>query len=129
MPEKNTPRPTDAELNILRALWQRGPSTVRQVQEQLQPERPAGYTTVLKLMQIMTVKGLVQRDESRRTHVYRPALAAEKTQRQLVGDLLDRAFDGSAQKLVMQALSAKRVSAEELTQIRSLLDAIERGDP
>ena len=129
MPEKNTPRPTDAELNILRALWQRGPSTVRQVQEQLQPERPAGYTTVLKLMQIMTAKGLLERDESRRTHVYRPALAAEKTQRQLVGDLLDRAFDGSAQKLVMQALSAKRVSAEELTQIRSLLDAIERKDP
>jgi predicted transcriptional regulator len=129
MPEKNTPRPTEAELNILRALWQRGPSTVRQVQEQLQPERPAGYTTVLKLMQIMTAKGLLERDESRRTHVYRPALAAEKTQRQLVGDLLDRAFDGSAQKLVMQALSTKRVSAEELSQIRSLLDAIERGDP
>ena len=129
MPEKNTPRPTDAELNILRALWQRGPSTVRQVQEQLQPERPAGYTTVLKLMQIMTAKGHLERDESRRTHVYRPALAAEKTQRQLVGDLLDRAFDGSAQKLVIQALSAKRVSAEELTQIRSLLDAIERKDP
>ena len=129
MPEKNTPRPTDAELNILRALWQRGPSTVRQVQEQLQPERRSGYTTVLKLMQIMTAKGLLERDESRRTHVYRPALAAEKTQRQLVGDLLDRAFDGSAQKLVMQALSTKRVSAEELIQIRSLLDAIERGDP
>lgn len=129
MPQKKTPRPTDAELAILRVLWQRGPSTVRQVREQIQAERPAGYTTVLKLMQIMTAKGLVERDESRRTHVYRPAASAEKTQRQLVGDLLDRAFEGSARKLVLQALSAKPVSAEELSQIRSLLDAIERGDP
>ena len=129
MPQKNTPRPTDAELDILRVLWQRGPSTVRQVREQIQAERPAGYTTVLKLMQIMTAKGLVERDESRRTHVYRPAVSAEKTQRQLVGDLLDRAFEGSARKLVLQALSAKPVSTEELSQIRSLLDAIERGDP
>ena len=129
MPQKKTPRPTDAEIAILRVLWQRGPSTVRQVREQIQAERPAGYTTVLKLMQIMTAKGLVERDESRRTHVYRPAASAEKTQRQLVGDLLDRAFEGSARKLVLQALSAKPVSAEELSQIRSLLDAIERGDP
>jgi len=129
MPQKKTPRPTDAELDILRVLWQRGPSTVRQVWEQIQAGRPAGYTTVLKLMQIMTAKGLLERDESRRTHVYRPAVSAEKTQRQLVGHLLDRAFEGSARKLVLQALSAKPVSAEELSQIRSLLDAIERGEP
>jgi BlaI family transcriptional regulator, penicillinase repressor len=116
------PRPTDAELAILRVLWARGPSTVRQVHEELSRDRPAAYTTALKLMQIMTEKGLVARDERDRTHVYHPRLSEEQTQRQLVRDLLDRAFGGSSSKLVMQALAAKRASAEELTEIRRLLE-------
>lgn len=123
---KRIPRPTDAELAILRVLWRRGPSTVRQVHDVLNAEKPTGYTTVLKFMQIMTEKGLLLRDESRRSHVYRPQRPAEKTQQQLVGDLLDRAFEGSAQRLVMQALNAKKVSPEELAEIRALLDEIER---
>lgn len=122
------PRPTDAELAILRVLWRRGPSTVRQVHDVLSAEKPTGYTTVLKLMQIMTEKGLLLRDESRRSHVYRPQVPAEETQQQLVGDLLERAFEGSAQRLVMQALSSKRVTPEELAQIRALLDRIERRE-
>ena len=120
-----TPRPTEAELEILRVLWQRGPSTVRGVQEALNAERPTGYTTVLKLMQIMTEKRLLLRDKSRPAHVYRPRVPAEKTQQQLVADLLDRAFAGSADKLVMHALSAKPVSRRELAQIRALLDRME----
>ena len=129
MAKPTSPRPTDAELDILRVLWEQGPCTVRQVQEALSESRPTGYTTALKLLQIMTVKGLVLRDESQRTHVYRARCAEEKTQRQLVGDLLERAFGGSAQKLVMQALAAKRASAEELAEIRKLLDELEGGSP
>jgi len=120
-------RPTDAELDVLRVLWRRGPSTVRQVHDALSAEKATGYTTVLKIMQIMTQKGLLLRDETQRSHVYRPHVPAEKTQRQLIGDLLDRAFEGAAQTLVMQALSTKRIPAEELAQIRALLDEIE-GD-
>lgn len=116
------PRPTDAELAILRVLWDRGPSTVRQVHEALSRERPAAYTTALKLMQIMTDKGLLARDESERTHVYHPRLTEEQTQRQLVHDLLERAFGGSSSKLVMQALATTRASAEDLVEIRRLLD-------
>src|SRR5690242_18271556 len=116
------PRPTDAELNILRVLWARGPSTVREISDELNRERPVGYTTVLKFMQIMTEKGLLLRDESARTHVYRTKLSEEKTLRQLVQDLLHRAFGGSAQKLVMQALSAKKASRAELDEIRKLID-------
>jgi BlaI family penicillinase repressor len=121
------PRPTDAELAILRVLWERGPSTVRQVHESLSGERAVGYTTALKLMQIMADKGLVERDETGRRHVYRARLSEERTQRQLLQDLLDRAFGGSALKLVMQALSTKKASAEELAQIRRLLEERERG--
>jgi len=121
------PRPTDAELAILRVLWKRGPSTVRQVHASLHAERATGYTTVLKLLQIMAEKGLVDRDDTDRTHVYRARLSEERTQRQLLQDLLDRAFGGSALKLVMQALSTKRASPEELAQIRQLLDERERG--
>ena len=117
-----TPKPTDAELAILRVLWSRGPSTVRQVHEVLSRERPTAYTTALKLLQIMTEKGLVARDERDRTHVYHPRLSEEQTQRQLIGDLLDRAFGGSASKLVMQALAARKATPEELGQIRRLLD-------
>ena len=116
------PRPTDAELALLRVLWERGPSTVRQVHEVIAAERPTGYTTVLKVLQIMTEKGLVERDERARTHVYRATLSATETQRQLVGDLLDRAFGGSAAALVMQALAARRATSEELAEIRRLLD-------
>jgi len=119
------PRPTEAELEILRVLWQRGSCTVREVQEVLCDQKPTGYTTVLKLMQIITEKGLLLSDESQRTHVYRPRTPAEKTQQQLVADLLDRAFEGSADQLVMHALSAKPVSAVELTKIRALLDRLE----
>jgi BlaI family transcriptional regulator, penicillinase repressor len=121
------PRPTDAELAILRVLWERGPSTVRQVHASPHAERATGYTTVLKLLQIMAEKGLVDRDDTDRTHVYTARLSEERTQRQLLQDLLDRAFGGSALKLVMQALSTKRASPEELAQIRQLLDERERG--
>ena len=117
------PRPTDAELAILRVLWERGPSTVRQVHDVLSRDRPTAYTTALKLLQIMAEKGLVTRDERERTHVYQPRVSEDQTQRQLVRDLLDRAFGGSSSKLVMQALATKRASAEELGEIRRLLDS------
>lgn len=124
-----TRRPTDAELQILRVLWQRGPSTVREVQETFAQERKeAGYTTVLKLLQIMTEKGLVRRDESQRAHLYEARRAREETQRQLLGDLVDRAFGGSAANLVMQALSGRRTSPEEVSRIRRLLDELDGGD-
>jgi len=112
-------KPTDAELGILRVLWSRGPSTVRQVAEAL--GREAGYTTVLKLLQIMTEKRLVLRDEAERTHIYQPAYTQDQTQRQLVTDLLDRVFDGSAAQLVLQALATNKTSPEELDEIRKLL--------
>src|SRR4051812_47202666 len=118
-----TPRPTDAELSILRILWERGPSTVRQVHDALARERQAAYTTALKLLQIMTEKGLVDRDERDRTHIYRARLSEETTQRQLVRDLLDRAFGGSASKLILQALATRRASADELRDIRKAIDS------
>jgi len=114
-------KPTDAELAILRVLWARGPSTVRQVAEQM--GREGGYTTVLKLLQIMTEKRLVRRDESSRTHVYEAAHTQDQTERQLVSDLLDRVFDGSAVKLVLQALAATKSSHEELDEIKKLIAA------
>jgi predicted transcriptional regulator len=122
MNRSSAPRPTDAELAILRILWERGPSTVRQVHEILGQERTAAYTTALKLLQIMTEKGLVERDERDRTHIYRARLSEETTQRQLVRDLVDRAFGGSSTKLVMQALATKRASADELRDIRKAID-------
>ncbi len=127
MTNTKPPRPTDAELAILRVLWTRGASTVRQVHESLSRERPAAYTTALKMLQIMTEKGLVRRDESDRTHIYQSRLTEEQTQRQLVRDLLDRAFGGSSSKLVLQALSAKRATAEELGEIRRLLESARDG--
>jgi len=122
MSRSSSPRPTDAELAILRILWDLGPSTVRQVHDVLGRERPSAYTTALKLLQIMTEKGLVERDERDRTHVYRARLSEEHTQRQLVRDLVDRAFGGSAAKLVLQALASKHASPDELRQIRHMLD-------
>ena len=117
-------QPTAAELEILRALWRLGPSTVRDVHEALR-ERRVGYTTVLKLLQIMTEKGLVKRDESQRAHVYEVRVPEEQTQTQLVRDLVDRAFGGSPGRLVMQALSSRKATPEERDRIRQLLDELE----
>ena len=127
MPKSIIPRPTDTELAILRVLWTRGASTVRQVHDVLLRERPTAYTTALKMLQIMTEKGLVRRDDSDRTHIYRANLSEEQTQRQLIRDLVDRAFGGSASKLVMQALAARKASAEELMEIRRLLESTREG--
>ncbi len=127
MVEHHPPRPTDAELAILRVLWSRGASTVRDVYDQLNRNAPTGYTTVLKLLQIMTEKGLVVRDETQRAHIYEARYSEQKTQRQLLLDLADRAFGGSAAKLVLQALSGRKTSAEELSAIRDLLDRLEGG--
>lgn len=121
------PKPTEAELAILRVLWQRGPSTVRQVCDALNESKKTGYTTVLKFLQIMTEKGLVTRDESPYAHVYQAKLPQEQAQRALVADLLDRAFEGSMSDLVMQALSAKKATPEELAEIRRILKSHERG--
>ena len=125
MAKQNTPQPTERELTILGILWDNGPSTVRDVNEKMNKQQRTGYTTTLKLMQIMTEKGLVVRDDSKFKHIYKPAISQERTQRQLVGDLLERAFSGSAEKLVMRALSAKKVSAGELAKIRKMLDEME----
>ena len=125
MAKKHIPQPTDREVEILRILWDNGPSTVRQVNEEMNRQQRTGYTTTLKLMQIMTEKGLLVRDDSKFQHVYKPAISEEKTQKQLVGDLLERAFSGSAEKLVVRALSAKKVSAKELAKIRKMLDEME----
>jgi predicted transcriptional regulator len=122
---KTTVRPTGAELEILGVLWERGPSTVREVHDRLARGRELGYTTVLKLLQIMAEKGLVRRDESQRAHVYAARIPAEQTQRQLLGDLLERAFGGSAALLVQQALSSRKTSAEEISRIRAYLDSLE----
>ena len=116
------PRPTESELAILRVLWANGPSTVRQVNDTLSASRDTGYTTTLKLMQIMAEKGLVTRDERDRSHVYSAKLSQDQTQRQLVTDLVDRAFGGSAAALVLQALSAHPASSEELGEIQRLID-------
>ena len=126
MPEK-TPRPTDAELEILTVLWSRGPSTVREVHEIIAHRKPAQYTTVLKLMQIMAEKGLVRRDEKQRAHIYEAARPREWTQRQLAGDLLHRGFNGSASSLLLGALSARKASKDELAELRNFLDEYEKG--
>jgi len=120
-------KPTDTELAILRVFWRIGPATVRAVHAELSREQETGYTTVLKMLQIMTEKGLVKRDESDRSHIYEPTFSEQQVQRQLVGHLLDRAFGGSAQKLVLQALSAKKASPAELAEIRKLLDEMDGG--
>lgn len=119
------PLPTDAELDILAALWRLGPSTVRDVHERL--GKASGYTTTLKQMQVMTEKGLLTRMERYRTHVYEAALPREATQSQIAGDMLQRAFDGSAKSLMLGALSAQPVSTEELKDIRRMLDEFEKG--
>ncbi|PQO35143.1 BlaI/MecI/CopY family transcriptional regulator [Blastopirellula marina] len=124
MSPKNASQPTESELEILQVLWTDGPATVRQVHERLQ--RPVGYTTVLKLLQIMAEKGLVTRDESERSHVYAAKHKREATQKKMVQDLLDRCFSGAADQLILQALSAKKLSAAELAEIRTMIDEFER---
>jgi predicted transcriptional regulator len=122
---KDPRKPTDAEVAILRVLWDRGPSTVREVAAAM--DREDAYTTVLKLLQIMTEKRLVRRDESARTHIYEAAHTEGQTQKQIVADLLTRVFDGSAGKLVLQALASGKASPEELAEIRKLLDKQQQG--
>ena len=119
------PRPTEGELSILRVLWEGGAQSVREVQRTLNESKPTGYTTVLKLLQIMTEKGLVERDASVRPQIYRPRYSQQQTQRQLLGDLLQRAFGGSVKALVLQALSSKKSRPEELEAIEKLLDRLE----
>ena len=124
--QQNLPLPTEAELTILNILWATGPATVREVHDALS-EKQIGYTTVLKQMQVMTEKGLLERSERFRSHVYDATLSREHTQQHLAGNLLQRAFDGSAKNLVLGALSSKKVTATELAEIRQMLDDYEKG--
>jgi BlaI family transcriptional regulator, penicillinase repressor len=125
---KPTPqKPTASELEILRILWSRGPSTVREVYESLSETKDLGYTTVLKLLQIMTTKGTVRRNETQRAHVYEAGIPAEQTKRQLAGDILQKVFEGSASQLMMHALAGRRASREEIEEMRRLLDDYERN--
>jgi len=119
------PRPTEAELNILRVLWENGPLTVRAVLRILNAERPLGYTNVLKTMQVMTEKGLLERDESCRPQIYRPRDPQQKTQAQLLRHIVERAFGGSTRAMVLHALSEKETSEQELDELERLLDKIE----
>ena len=121
-------KPTASELEILHVLWSRGPSTVRDVQDALNQKKDMGYTGVLKLLQIMTAKGLVRRDESQRAHVYEAFRPAEQTKRQLAADMLQRVFEGSASQLMMHALAGRRTSSEEIEELRRILDAYEGDD-
>jgi BlaI family transcriptional regulator, penicillinase repressor len=118
-------KPTASELEILRVLWTRGPSTVREVHEALSEQKSLGYTTVLKLLQIMTAKGTVRRNEEQRAHVYEACQPATETKRQLVGDVLERVFEGSASELMIHALEGRRTSKKELEELRRLLDEYE----
>lgn len=128
MGDRPLPNPTPAELEILRVLWRVGPATVRDVQEALPDGRTSGYTTVLKLLQIMTEKGLVKREAAGRAHIYRPSQSEEQARSRMVGDLLDRVFGGAAEQLVMHALTARRATPEELSEIRRLLDRLEEEE-
>jgi BlaI family penicillinase repressor len=121
-------KPTASELEILRVLWTRGPSTVREVQDALNEKRAMGYTSVLKFLQIMTAKGTVRRNETQRAHVYEACLPAEQTKRQLAGDMLQRVFEGSASQLMMHALAGRKASREEIEELRRLLDEQEKGE-
>jgi BlaI family transcriptional regulator, penicillinase repressor len=124
---RQPPHPTDAELEILTVLWSRGPSTVRDVYENISRRRPVQYSTVLKFMQIMAEKSLVRRNEKQRAHIYEAAQPREWTQQRLAGDLLQRAFGGSAKNLLMGALSARKASKQELAELRKMLDDYEKG--
>lgn len=128
MAQKSLPKPTEAELELLQVLWEKGPLTVREIHDSLSGQKDTGYTTTLKILQKMTSKGLVQRDETQRSHIYHPVLQAEQTRRQLVRDLLQRAFGGSPGKLMIAALSGKIATAAERAEIRRLLDEMENGN-
>ena len=121
------PKPTASELEILQVLWTRGPSTVREVHDELHEKKDLGYTTVLKLLQIMTTKGTVRRNEDQRAHVYEACQPAEKTKRQLAGDVLQRVFEGSASQLMLHALEGRHTSKQEMEELRRLLDEHERS--
>jgi predicted transcriptional regulator len=123
---ENPPRPTDAELEILTVLWSRGPTTVRDVHETIASRRPTQYTTVLKQLQVMAEKGLVLRNEDQRAHIYEASRPREWTQRQLAGDMLQRAFNGSAKSLMMGALSSRKASKQELAELRALIEEYEK---
>lgn len=127
---QNLPRPTEAEMAILRALWNKHPATVREVMEALNQDRqpPLAYTTVLKFMQIMTDKGLVTRNDADRTHTFIPAVPAQQTRLQMVGDLVERVFEGNLSQLVLQALGSGKLSQEEAAEIKKLLDQQTKGD-
>ncbi len=124
---RQPPRPTDAELEILTVLWSRGPSTVRDVHESVSRRKPTQYSTVLKFLQIMAEKGLVRRNEKQRAHIYEAAQPREWTQQRLAGDLLQRAFAGSAKNLLVGALSSRKTSKQDLAELRKLLDEYEKG--
>lgn len=127
MTQINHPKPTDAELEILRILWSNGPSTVRNVNVELNEKREVGYTTTLKQMQIMIDKGLLSRKKSGKTHIYEAKATETITQKKLVEKLLDTAFQGSAMKLVMQALGNRKSTAEELQEIKNFIHKLEGG--
>ena len=124
--QTSPPAPTDAELDVLRVLWDRGPSTVREVHVIVSARKDVGYTTVLKQMQVMHRKGLLVRSDRHRSHVYEPAQTQAKTQRQLAGSILQQAFGGSARHLLQSALAGRKVDARELDDIRALLDEYDR---
>ena len=128
MAKPSTPKPTDSELNILQILWSKGPSSVRAVNEILNENKDVGYTTTLKLMQIMTDKGLVTRDTSTRSHIYSSNVAEEDTKSKLLDGFLEATFQGSASKLVMQALGNHKTSPEELEKIKTLIKEIEKSN-
>lgn len=122
----NSPQPTEAEIQILSVLWKIGPATVREVHTQLSTRREMGYTTVLKLMQIMAEKGLLLRDESQRSHVYRPKQKPEAMQKRIVRDVITKVFSGSTEQLVLRALTAKRATPDQIAEIRKMLDDLEQ---
>ena len=125
--KEKLPKPTEGELEILRIIWEQGPSTVRVVNHHLSKVKEVGYTTTLKIMQIMAEKGLLERDTSGKTHIYRVAVSQQKTQQQLVNRVVEAAFGGSAMELVMQALGNKKSTSEEINEIRAFLDQLEGG--
>ena len=126
MDAKRKQKPTASELEILQVLWERGPSTVREVYEAVSAGKAIGYTTILKFLQIMTVKGTVRRNEDQRAHVYEACEPAEKTKRKLAADVLQRVFDGSASQLMLHALASRKGSKQEIEELRQLLDEYER---
>jgi BlaI family penicillinase repressor len=126
MATSSTRKPTSSELEILHVLWERGPATVREVHQTLNEKRPIGYTSVLKLMQIMTAKGTVRRNVQQRAHVYEAVQPEEQTKQQLARDVLQRVFDGSASELMMHALAGRKASKEEIAEMRRLLNEHER---